>query len=69
MTMKYFGTVKTFDEAKGHGSIKPEQGGDELRFDRNAFSWADKTTPQEGQRLSYDVSTDGRNAAVNLQTI
>jgi CspA family cold shock protein len=69
MTMKYFGTVKSFDEAKGLGSIKPEQGGDELRFDRNAFSWEDKTSPQEGQRLSYDVSTDGRSAAVNLQTI
>ena len=68
--MKYFGTVKTFDEAKGLGSIKAEVGGEELRFDRNAFSWADKTTPTEGQRLSYDInSTDGRNTAVNLQTI
>lgn len=67
--MKYFGTVKTFDEANGRGLIKPEQGGDELRFDRSAISWDGKTSPKEGQRLSYDVSTDGRNAAVNLQTI
>jgi CspA family cold shock protein len=67
--MKYFGTVKSFDEAKGVGSIKAEAGGDELRFGRDAFSWPDKSSPQEGQRLSYDVSTDGRHAAVNLQTI
>ena len=67
--MKYFGTVKSFDETKGLGSIKPEQGGEELRFDRNAISWEPKTPPKEGQRLSYDVSGDGRNAALNLQTI
>jgi len=29
--MKYFGTVKSFDEAKGFGSIKAEAGGEELR--------------------------------------
>jgi CspA family cold shock protein len=70
LTMKHFGTVKNFDEVKGLGSIKAEEGGEELRFDRNAFSWTDKTMPKEGQRLSYDInSTDGRNTAVNLQTI
>ena len=68
--MKYFGTVKSFDEAKGFGSIKAEEGGEELRFDRNAFSWPEKTLPKEGQRLSYDLNRkDGRNTAVNLQTI
>ena len=68
--MKLFGTVKSFDEAKGHGSIKPEQGGDELGFERSAISWTDKTAPKEGQRLSYDLdSRDGRKTAVNLQTV
>ncbi len=68
--MKYFGTVKSFDEAKGFGSIKAEEGGEELRFDRNAFAWPDKKLPTEGQRLSYDLNAkDGRNTAVNLQTI
>ena len=28
--MKLYGTVKTFDEAKGYGTIKPEAGGDVL---------------------------------------
>lgn len=67
--MKYFGTVKSFDEAKGLGSIKPEQGGGELRFDRNAISWEPKTSPTEGQRLSYDVGKDSLTTAVNLQTV
>ena len=67
--MKYFGTVKSFDEAKGFGSIKAEAGGEELRFDRNAFSWPEKTLPKEGQRLSYDVDSKDSKTAVNLQTI
>lgn len=32
--MKYFGTVKSFDEVSGHGAITPETGGDDLRFER-----------------------------------
>jgi CspA family cold shock protein len=68
--MKHFGTVKSFDEAKGLGSIKAEEGGEELRFDRNAIAWEPKTSPKEGQRLTYDLnSKDGQNTAVNLQTI
>ncbi|HEX6072953.1 MAG TPA: cold shock domain-containing protein [Sphingomicrobium sp.] len=68
--MKHFGTVKSFDEEKGLGSIKAEEGGEELRFDRSAISWEPKTSPKEGQRLTYDLnSKDGRNTAVNLQTI
>ena len=35
--MKYFGTVSSFDTSKGHGAIKPETGGDMLRFERSAF--------------------------------
>src|SRR5689334_19831576 len=34
--MKLFGTVKTFDETKGFGTIKPEAGGDDLRFEKSA---------------------------------
>ena len=43
--MKYFGTVKSFDTIKGHGEIKPETGGDMLRFERNAFSWENNSVP------------------------
>lgn len=69
--MKYFGTVKSFDSIKGLGEIKPETGGDDLRFDRSAFSWEKDAVPTVGQRLSYDVgsNTDRQPRAVNLQTI
>ena len=69
--MKYFGTVKSFDSIKGHGEIKPEAGGDMLRFERSAFSWENNSVPTVGQRLSYDVGTNKERqpCALNLQTI
>ena len=68
--MKHFGTVKSFDETQGSGSITPEQGGEELRFERSAISWDTKVAPKTGQRLSYELDQkDGRTSAVNLATI
>jgi cold shock CspA family protein len=69
--MKYFGTVKSFDSANGHGEIKPETGGNDLRFDKAAISWGNDNPPSAGQRLSYDVGTDSdrQPCALNLQTI
>jgi cold shock CspA family protein len=69
--MKYFGTVKSFDTIKGHGEIKPETGGDDLRSERSAISWEKNTIPTVGQRLSYDVGTNDQRqpCALNLQTI
>ena len=70
--MKSFGTVNSFDNNKGHGSIKPEAGGADLNFERSAISWdAKDTPPTAGQRLSYDVGTnrDSKRCALNLKTI
>ena len=68
--MKYFGTVKHFDSDLGLGSIKPETGGDELRFERSAISWDAPKAPAVGQRLSYDKGTlDSQPCAVNLAQI
>jgi cold shock CspA family protein len=70
--MKYFGTVNTFDIEKGVGLIKPEAGGENLVFERSAFSWDIKANPPTtGQRLSYDVGTnsDKKPCALNLETI
>ena len=66
--MKLFGTVKTFDEIKGYGTIKPEAGGDELRFEKSAVHWGDATTPKTERRLSYEVGKNGSGAAraINL---
>lgn len=69
--MKYLGTVKSFDTINGHGEIKPETGGDMLRFERSAFSWENDSVPTVGQRLSYDAGTskERQPCAPNLQTI
>ena len=69
--MKYFGTVSSFDTTKGHGEIKPETGGDMLRFERGAFPWGNEAAPTIGLRLSYDVGTNNERqpCALNLQTM
>jgi cold shock CspA family protein len=72
LIMKLFGTVNSFDNGKGHGTIKPEAGGVDLGFERSAISWdAKETPPTAGQRLSYDVGTnsDSKPCALNLRTI
>lgn len=70
--MKLFGTVNSFDNDKGHGSIKQETGGVDLNFERSAISWdAKETPPTAGQRLSYEVGTnqDSKPCALNLKTV
>ncbi len=70
--MKTFGIIDSFDVDQGKGSIRPEAGGDNLRFEKSAFSWDIKATPPKtGQRLSYEVGTnsDHKPCAVNLETI
>ena len=69
--MKLFGTVKSFDTAKGFGSIQPEAGGDALRFENSAIKWDRSDSPKTDQRLSYELGTnaDGKACAVNLNQI
>jgi len=69
--MKLFGTVQSFDKDKGFGSIKPEAGGDALRFENSAIKWNRSDHPQAAQRLSYEMGTgtNGKPCAVNLNSI
>ena len=69
--MKLFGTVKSFDTMSGNGEIKPEAGGEPIRFEKSAISWEKNTPPTVGQRLSYelDASNDRQPRAMNLQTV
>ncbi len=69
--MKLFGIVQSFDTAKGFGSIKPEAGGDVLRFENSAIKWQRTDSPKADQRLSYELgsNSDGNPCAINLQTI
>ena len=68
--MKYFGTVKSFDVDQGIGMLKPETGGDELKFERSAITWDAPKALTVGQRLSYDRGTlNSLPCAVNLARI
>ena len=65
-----FGTIKNYDEAKGVGSIRPENGHADLQFEKSAVSWGAANTPKLDRRLSYEIgrSKDGVECAVNLQS-
>ena len=69
--MKLFGTVKSFDTNTGNGEIKPEAGGEPIRFERKAISWGTDSPPTVGQRLSYEAGTNDSSQprALNLQTV
>ena len=68
--MTLFGTVKSFDETRGFGTIKPEAGGKDLRFEKSAVQWGDATTPKTERRLSYEVGKNGSGdaCAINLHS-
>lgn len=67
--MKLFGKITNYDTDKGFGMIKPEAGGSDVRFNKDAAETA-KITPANDQRLSYEVekNKDGRERAVKLET-
>lgn len=68
--MKHFGIVQSFNEATGHGFIRPEEGGDHLRFARNEILWDPIVSPRPGARLSYRLSgADGHAGAIDLETV
>jgi CspA family cold shock protein len=51
------GTVKWFNDSKGFGFITPEAGGDDLFAHFSAIQSQGFKTLQEGQRVSFDVTT------------
>jgi len=68
--MRYFGTVKSFDETRGQGSIRGDHRHEEIGFERGAAMWHRSADPTPGQRLSYEVEIrNGRKRALNLRTI
>ena len=68
--MRYLGTVKSFDETIGHGSIQSDSGQEEIGFERGAVRWRRSADPTLGQRLSYEIrNSGGRTQAVRLRTI
>jgi len=64
------GTVKFFNHSRGFGFIEPSEGGPDVFVHVTAVETAGIPEIREGQKLSYEVTTDsrsGKSAATNLQ--
>ena len=62
------GTVKWFNPAKGFGFIQPEDGSKDVFVHISAVERAGLDSLAEGQRVSFEVTTDrGKAAATNLR--
>jgi len=63
------GTVKWFNPTKGFGFVEPDEGGKDVFLHISAVERSGLGTPQEGQRVSYDLERDqsGRTSAINLR--
>jgi cold shock protein len=65
------GTVKFFNNEKGFGFIRPDDGSRDVFVHVSAVTRSGLTTLSEGQRVSFDVEPDQRGKgpkAVNLQS-
>jgi cold shock protein len=64
------GTVKWFNPQKGFGFIQPESGGSDVFVHISAVERAGMTTLSDGQKVSYELTTDrrtGKTSAGNLK--
>jgi cold shock CspA family protein len=68
--MTYQGTVKSFDQARGRGTIEADIGGEYVIFERSGIYQNPNVRPVVGQRLTYNLITSaGRRCAVNLGNV
>ena len=62
------GSVKWFNPTKGFGFIQPDTGGPDVFVHITAVQAAGLTGLNDGQKVSYDVTTErGKQAAANLK--
>lgn len=62
------GTVKFFNTTKGYGFIQPEDGSKDVFVHVSAVQAAGMQTLREGQRVSFEITTErGKAAAANLK--
>lgn len=62
------GIVKWFNPTKGFGFIQPENGGSDVFVHISALQEAKLSTLNEGQRVSYELSTNkGKTSAVDIK--
>ena len=68
--MIHQGTVKSFDQTRGRGTIEADSGGEYLLFELNGIYQKPNLAPVVGQRLTYYLGTSGgRRCAVNLDNV
>lgn len=65
------GTVKWFNDAKGYGFIKPDDGGEDLFAHFSQIQGNGFKSLSENQRVSFDVTvgSKGKTQASNIQAI
>ncbi len=62
------GTVKWFNPQKGFGFIQPQDGGKDVFIHITAVQQAGLRDLHEGQKLTYEVTTErGKQAATNIK--
>lgn len=62
------GTVKWFNTTKGYGFIQPSDGSPDVFVHISAVEQAGLRTLQEGQNVSYELTTNrGKTSADKLQ--
>ena len=64
------GTVKWFNSEKGYGFIQPDDGQKDVFVHISAVERAGLRSLQEGQKVSYELTTDrrtGKSSATVLQ--
>ncbi len=66
-TVKWF---KSFKSTKGYGFIVPDDGSEGVFVHISAFEQAGMGTLNEGQKISYELATEGgRTSAANLKAV
>ena len=64
------GTVKWFNDTKGYGFIKPDDGGGDIFVHISAVEKSGLRTLKEEQTVEYELHTDerrGKTSAVDLK--
>jgi CspA family cold shock protein len=66
------GTVKFYNEQKGFGFIKPEDGGKDVFVHATALERAGISRLVDGQKISFDTELDsrrGKTAVANIEAV
>ncbi len=64
------GAVKRFNSTMGYGFIQPDDGGKDVFVHISALERADMRTLNEGQKISYEIATEGgKTSAADLKAV